>query len=120
MIVPKIKSISSSTVDIPLEQWQPASNEDIFMILDIEMEFIEAGVSGVNIFYVPIASVEALHVRRGPTILCFERMIIVKRFIWTEIRLEIEKRVKDCARKTYEEACTALSRSFQWEYEDFE
>ncbi|MCJ8332283.1 MAG: hypothetical protein HRT89_19900 [Lentisphaeria bacterium] len=57
----KLLSVSSSEAELP--DWDPDNNEEIFVCLDLSIGF--AGEEGENLFYVTLASPEALKIHRS-------------------------------------------------------
>lgn len=111
-----VRSISST--DVELDTWYPETMEDVFVSLDIEVEFSD-GNEGINLFYVTLATPEALSKHRTPPILVEHRTIVVSEYSYDIVRKAILNIAEKCTRKTWEESCLALQRYFQWEYEDY-
>ena len=111
-----LKSISSSEVDF--SSWYPLSDEDVFICLDLEIEFCD-GTDGSNIFYVTIATPKALEKHREGPILVRNRTLVVAEYSYDIVKSEIIRILNECARETWIDSCLVLQRYFQWEYEDY-
>lgn len=113
-----LKNLSSSQLIPILEEWSPASNEDVYICLDMEIGFSGQG-DRINLFYVTLATPESL--RRyivGPC-LAKNRTILISEYSYQIVMNIILEILDDCTRETFEESCTVLQRYFSWEYEDY-
>ncbi|NQZ07406.1 MAG: hypothetical protein HRT35_09630 [Algicola sp.] len=111
-----LNSLSSAEVD--LKYWKPNSNQDIFICLDLEISF-ENKADGSNLFYVTLASPEALRIHRKGIVLVKNKTLVVKEFDYEALMQRINEILCQCTRNTWEESCTVLQKYFSWEYEDY-
>jgi Immunity protein 8 len=111
-----LRSISSAEIEI--KKWYPLSNEDVFICLDLEIEFSE-NVGGANLFYVTLATPESLRIHRKGPILVKNRTLVVSEYNYDVLRSGILEILECCSRESWSESCIALQRYFQWEYEDY-
>ncbi len=111
-----LKSISSSEVDI--NNWQPSSNDEVFICLDLEIASDNID-DGSNMFYVTLATPEALRKNSDNLVLVKNRTIVISEYHWDNIHKEILEILNECSRENWNESCTVLQRYFQWEYEDY-
>ncbi len=111
----QLKRLSSDQIDI--ERWKPASVEEVFLSITLEIGF-DDGLAGTNLFYATIATPEALKARRKAGGSVDDGIIVIHDF--DSLLCEIRGILDDCSRKTWEESCIALRRHFQWEYEDYQ
>lgn len=112
----KLKSISSSEVE--LNTWHPTENEDVFICLDIEVGFADEE-SGVNLFYVTLATPEALRRHCNPPVLVKNRTIVISDYSYDAVRDAVLEILSKCTRDSWNDSCVALQRYFQWEFEDY-
>jgi Immunity protein 8 len=112
-----LHEISSSMTD-PLEKWQPRTLEETYTAIDLSIGMSD-GVEGENIFYVKIATPEALRRRARDFLISDHRVIVIDRFDFVLLRKAIEKIIDKCSRSEWDESCLALQRYFAWEYEDY-
>jgi hypothetical protein len=110
-----LKSISSSEVD--LSKWYPLSEEDVFICLDMEIAYSD-GEEGCNIFYVTLATPEALKKHRDGIFLVKNRTLVISEYDYDAIRQGILEILNASCRDSWSESCNVLQRYFQWEYED--
>ena len=75
--------------------------------------------SGINMFYVVLATPEALRLRRKGPFLVENRTLVVSDFDYDAIVSGIKSILEKCNRETWEESCQVLQRYFDWEYEDY-
>ena len=111
----QLRSVSSSEVD--LKGWNPKSLEEIFISLDLEIG--PADDDGINLFYVTLATPEALRKYRSGPILVEHRTIVIERYNYEDVLKGLNDIVRKCERNTWDECCAVLQRFFQWEYEDY-
>jgi hypothetical protein len=108
----------SSTMTDPLEQWRPRTLEDTYTTLDLDVSMSD-GARGSNLFYVKVATPEALRRRAKGFLIAGHRVLVVEKFDYELLRQTIEDILEKCTRDTWEDSCAALQRYFAWEYEDF-
>ena len=113
----KLDLIDLSSAEIDLTSWKPLSNEDVFICLDIEISF--SNEEGTNLFYVTLATPEALSKHCEGPILVKNRTIIVVEYNYDEVKNCILEILDQCSRATWSDSCSILQRYFQWEYEDY-
>ena len=111
-----LNSISSSDTD--LEYWYPISNEDVFVCLDLDIEYSD-GESGSNLFYVTLATPEALRKHRNEPYLVKNRTLVISEYSYDVVRNLIFEIIGSSSRESWAESCNVLQRYFQWEYEDY-
>jgi hypothetical protein len=112
----KLYHISSSEVD-DLWNWKPQSLEDVFIAIDMEIGMSDT--EGTNMFYVSLATPESLRKHEKGLLLVENRTMIVSEYNYQAILDGINKIIKKCNKRSWEESCLALSRYFLWEYEDY-
>lgn len=112
----KINSISSTEVD--LRSWYPESNEDVLICLDLAISFSD-NEDGTNLFYVTLATPEALRKNAEGFLLADNKTLVVSEYSYRHIVEELNSILKKCSRKDWEQSCEALQHYFQWEYEDY-
>jgi len=101
-----------------LESWNPRSNEEVFVCLDMQIGM--EGDDGTNFFYVTLATPESLKLKNHDFLISSNRTIVISAYSYTKLTEAIQDILKSCQRDTYEGCCLALQRYFQWEYEDYE
>jgi len=111
-----LKSMSSSEIDF--SSWYPSSDEEVFICLDLEIEFGD-GADGSNMFYVTIATPKALEMHREGPVLVKNRTLVVTEYSYDIVRSAVINILNECTRETWIDSCMALQRYFQWEYEDY-
>ncbi|EKB3671648.1 hypothetical protein ON240_002519 [Salmonella enterica] len=105
----------SSTMFDPLSEWEPASLEDTYVVVDLCLGMND-GEKGSNYFYVKVATPEALRKRSKNFLISDNRVIVIDYYILGKV---IENILKKCTRENWEESCLVLQRYFSWEYEDY-
>jgi hypothetical protein len=84
---------------------------------------LEVGFSdkddSTNLFYITVATPEALRKRRNGPILAKNRTILISEYDYDSIRETILDILNKCSKDSWDESCIALQRYFQWEYEDY-
>lgn len=113
----KLVSLLSSEVD--LKRWEPDTLEDTYISLTLEIGTSQYNEEGTNLFYVTLATPEALRTHRKGLILSENRTIIVDRYDYDTTRNQLKEIIKKCQRDTWIECCQVLQRYFMWEYEDY-
>ncbi|WP_208511361.1 Imm8 family immunity protein [Variovorax paradoxus] len=108
----------SSTMTDPLDQWRPRTLEDTYTAVDLDIAMSD-GEAGSNLFYVKVATPEALRRRAKGFLIAGHRVLVIEKFDHEQLRLAIEDILEKCTRDTWEASCAALQRYFAWEYEDF-
>jgi hypothetical protein len=111
-----LNSISSTDVD--LNNWYPASNEDVFICLDIDVSYSD-GETGSNYFYVTLATPESLRKYRSEPYLVKNRTLVISSYSYDAIRNLILEILDACSRDSWNDSCDVLQRYFQWEYENY-
>jgi len=114
----KIESISSTEVEVYLGSWYPASNDDVFICGDLEIGFSDND-DGTNLFYVTLATPEALRKNAQGFLLADNKTLVVSGYSYGNIVKELNNILKKCSRKDWEQSCEVLRHYFQWEYEDY-
>lgn len=112
----KIKSIISYDPDIDLKSWKPQSNADVYTLVEIEIGPENKG--GGNLFYVKLATPEALIKHEKHPFLVKNRTIVMTNYDFRAFKSLLIEIVDQCSRDSWEETCVALQRYFQWEYEE--
>lgn len=102
----------------PLDQWRPRTLEDTYTTLDLDISMSD-GEQGSNLFYVKMATPEALRHRARDFPIAEHRVLVVDKFNYELLRRAIEDILEKCTRDTWEDSCVALQRYFSWEYEDY-
>jgi hypothetical protein len=113
----KLIGISSTDV-IHLRDWIPASRDEVYVTL-----FIEIGVPERprgNFFQAVIATPEGLrrHAEEHSEI-PDRNLLLCLDYNWTDVEERIARIVASCARDTWGESVACLQRYFEWEYEDW-
>ncbi|WP_431512911.1 Imm8 family immunity protein [Variovorax sp. DAIF25] len=108
----------SSTMTDPLDQWRPRTLEDTYTAVDLDIAMSD-GEAGSNLFYVKVATPEALRRRAKGFLIAGHRVLVIEKFDHEQLRLAIEDILEKCTRDTWEASSAALQRYFAWEYEDF-
>jgi hypothetical protein len=85
---------------------------------------MEIGVANddesTNLFYVTLATPEALRTRRGHhPFLVEHRVLVVDDYDYRTVVHGIRQILTKCSRSNWGDSCKALQRYFQWEYEDY-
>ncbi|MFC1685297.1 Imm8 family immunity protein [Pseudomonadota bacterium] len=111
-----LNSLSSSDVD--LEDWNPMSNDDVFICLDMEIGHSDIE-QGINLFYVTLATPESLRKHRAGSYLVKNRTLVISEYSYVAVHSLILEILDACSRDTWNESCNVLQRYFQWEYEDY-
>jgi hypothetical protein len=98
---------------------QPAK-EDVCYVMTLSIGM--AGEPGADLFYVRVATPEALASRapERPAVMASRAIMIVSDFDWETIQSHIEETVKICSAPTWNESRERLVRYFSWEYEDIQ
>lgn len=112
----KIKSLISFDPDVDLKRWKPQSNTDVYLLVEIEIGAENA--SGGNLFYVKLATPEALVKHEEHPFLVKNRTIVMTSYDYRAFKSLLLEIIDQCSRVSWEETCVALQRYFQWEYED--
>ena len=114
----EIKEISSS--EIELSSWTAEASVDVFFTADIEIG--EAGDERRDLFYVTVATPEALRARAsdGAQVISERALIVVSEYTLKGLIEAISTIVSRCERSTWSDSVTALQRYFQYEYEDYQ
>lgn len=113
MASPYLVDISDDRVD--LSTWHPASLEDVFIPLVIQVAW--QGEAGSSLFYTRVMTPEAIRTKFSGAILSDRAMIVVSGFDYRALKKHVEQIVAASNRETIEESCQVLNRYFQWEYE---
>ncbi|MBU2872058.1 Imm8 family immunity protein [Colwellia sp. E2M01] len=111
-----VSSICSSEVDV--KNWQPISNDDVYICLDIKVDFPDENQSG-HLFYVTLATIESIKKNRSEPYLVINRTIVISEYSYELVSKLILDIIETCSKSSWEESCIALQRYFQWEYEDY-
>jgi hypothetical protein len=109
--------ISSTTTD-PLAGWRPETLEDTYTSIDLTIGTNDKS-KGINYFYVTVATPEALRLRSTGFLISDHRVIVIEKFDFKLLKMNIEKILEKCNRSTWSESCLVLQRYFAWEYEDY-
>ncbi|MBT2116778.1 hypothetical protein KK141_05810 [Dyella sp. LX-66] len=112
-----LREMSSAMTD-PLDQWRPRTLEETYTTLDLDIAMSD-GEQGSNLFYVKMATPEALRRRGSGFLITGHRVLVVDKFDYKLLRRAIEDILEECTRDTWEESCAVLQRYFAWEYEDY-
>lgn len=107
----------STKID-PLISWRPDSLDEIYFDLNINIG-LDDGSEGVHFFYVEVATPEALRCHHDQFLISSNRMIIIDDYDYFALKQVIEDIIKKSKRRHWEDTCIALTRYFNWEYEDY-
>jgi hypothetical protein len=114
----KLELVSISSAEVDLKAWSPARPEDVFVTLDLEIGFSD-GDAGINMFYVILATADALKLRSNESILAQNRIFLVESYDYIAVIEAIREILDQCSRPSWEDSCLALRSHFRWEYEDY-
>jgi hypothetical protein len=120
-IILEVHHLRSSDVN-DLVNWKPKSLDEVFYPLD--MDIGQFGATGSNIFYVLIATPEALRrqaeeYRRANRVFPDRNLLVFPDYSWDFVVSRVDRIVKLCTRESWNESVTCLNRYFAWEYEDY-
>jgi hypothetical protein len=107
-----------STMTDPLDQWRPRTLEDTYTAIDLSIGMSD-GEKGSNLFYVKVATPEALRRRAKGFLIVDRRVMVIEKFDYELLRSSIEGILEKCDRDNWDDSCLALQRYFAWEYEDY-
>lgn len=107
----KLELISVSSTEVDLETWSPSKHEDVFVCLDLEIGFSD-GVVGVNMFYVILATLEALRLRSNESIMAENRVFLVESFEYPAVVEGIQKILDQCSRPSWDGIMFGFEKSF--------
>lgn len=111
----EVRSISSGTTD--LATWEPGRPEDVWLPLAVEIGV--EGEPGADLFYVTVATVEAMrtHMPRHPD----QRplLLVVNEFHSHQVVDTVTHLVRNASGQVWHDAVEQLQRHFQYEYEDY-
>jgi len=117
MMDPIIKSMHSP--DVELQEWQPASLEDVCFLL--QMEIGPAGEEGADVFDVMVATPEGLRrlQRQGEMFISKRALFVVAHYSVDELLRSLAELVASCDGESWVQCVQKLQRYFQWEYDDY-
>jgi hypothetical protein len=125
----EVVDILSLDVD-NLRGWRPASSEDVY--LAVELEIGEAGVPGAHVFQLMVSTPEGVRAHhKGKALQAFtamrkrgktfdiDAMIVLDPYDWHSLHDMLLKRVTSCERSTWAESLDCLRTKFFWEGIDY-
>ena len=117
MINLEIIDYSSGDVD-SVWNWVPASNEDIFFQLSIEVS--EVGCDGGNQFQLVVATPEGIRsfMEQHDQAFLDRSLIVLREYSFLNLKERLTQILNECSRDSWNESIACLQRYFQWEYED--
>ena len=111
---------SFSSPDVEFYSWEPATNSDVFFL--VEMEIGEVDVDGTDLFNIVVATPEALRSREKEesNTIRDRATFIVSDYDWLDIQRALEAIVQKCESDSWVTSIQWLQRYFKWEYEDYQ
>src|SRR5690606_19542134 len=112
----EIRSISSPDIE-NFWAWELTSNDEVHFL--VEMEIGELGSDRADLFFVEVATPEALLLRssRNFKVIRNRAIIIISRYEWKSIYETIAGIVKQSESNTWRDSVMSLQRYVSWEYE---
>lgn len=112
-----LKSLSCDEIE-SLKYWEPKSLSDVYLSLVLEIGF--SGEIGVNIFYVTLATPEALRKNCNGFEIVKNRTLVVSDYNYSLIQKMILEILDNCNRNGWDECCIELQKYFYWEFEHYQ
>ena len=112
----ELKSYGSSDYD--LESWQPAQEEDVFFVLD--MEIGERGDDRADLFYVTVATPAGLRKHRRSAGTTSQGAIVLPVFSLDNLLARVNEVIADCSAESWDKSVLLLRRYFDYEYADYQ
>jgi len=115
MIEIELKSYGSS--DYELAIWQPGSPEDVFFVLD--MGIGQKGRDGADLFYVTVATRQALKRYRRVIGTTSQGPIVIDEFSVDEVLHRVNTIIAACSGENWMDSVDRLRQHFDYEYADY-
>lgn len=113
---PELKGMWVDSSEYTLENFQP-ENEDVFFLL-INLKIGPSDEAGADYFQFQVCTPEWLCKNQwSPE--WMRHVLLVRVYNHKEIISEVSKRIEMCDGKDWTEIALKLSRTFDWEYEDY-
>lgn len=110
----EIRSIGSS--DFELEEFTPKTSEDVIFVLDVEIGVL--GEDGADLFYVTVATKEALK-SKPATPTTSKGPLILEEYAFDILLGQVASIVAECERSTWLESVECLKQTFDHEYDGY-
>ena len=110
----EIRSIGSS--DFELEDFAPKTSDEVLFVLDVEVGVV--GEDGADLFYVTVATKEALK-SRPATPTTSKGPLILEEYSFDHLRQKVASIVAACERSTWLESVKCLMGTFDHEYDSY-
>jgi len=112
-----LQSMTADETDLHALNRSGVENEDVFfrLVLTVGMD----GERGGNYFYTTLATPESLRKHCHGYMLAANRTLVVSHFDLPLLTAHVQDIVRSCSRDSWAESCEALTRYFDWEFEDY-
>lgn len=111
-----LQEIHSAELDLPLKEWQPSPQEEIYLVVDMFIGTNDVKKGG-NYFYALVVTPGAIN-KLQHTPKEKRKLIVMEHYSYELLLSKIEFILEKCSKDNWDDSCQALQNYFYWEFEN--